>query len=88
MSRAHSPTHIIPSVPHFLATYLDIRLDISLSDEQVDLLSVGADLAIGQCPLPQARAAPTSRHSGLLFGATFDARSAPKVDAGQHRRIP
>jgi DNA-binding transcriptional LysR family regulator len=49
--RLHVPSafarlHIRPFVPDFLATYPDIRLDISLSDVRVDLLSVGVDLAI------------------------------------------
>ena len=49
--RLHVPSafarlHIMPFVPDFLATYPDIRLDISLTDVRVDLLSVGADLAI------------------------------------------
>jgi DNA-binding transcriptional LysR family regulator len=49
--RLHVPSsfarlHIIPFVPDFLAAYPDIRLDISLTDVRVDLLSVGADLAI------------------------------------------
>jgi DNA-binding transcriptional LysR family regulator len=35
--------HIMPFVPDFLAAYPDIRLDISLTDVRVDLLSVGAD---------------------------------------------
>src|ERR1700752_348669 len=38
--------HIMPFVPDFLAAYPDIRLDVSLTDVRVDLLSVGADLAI------------------------------------------
>jgi DNA-binding transcriptional LysR family regulator len=37
---------VMPFVPDFLAAYPDIRLDVSLSDVRVDLLSVGADLAI------------------------------------------
>src|ERR1700742_5367418 len=54
--RLHVPSsfarlHIIPFVPDFLAAYPDIRLDISLSDVRVDLLSVGADLAIRIGPL-------------------------------------
>ena len=50
--RLHVPSafarqHIMPFVPDFLATYPDIRLDVSLTDVcRVDLLSVGADLAI------------------------------------------
>jgi DNA-binding transcriptional LysR family regulator len=49
--RLHIPSgfgrlHIMPFVPDFLASYPDIRLDVSLTDVRVDLLSVGADLAI------------------------------------------
>jgi DNA-binding transcriptional LysR family regulator len=49
--RLHVPSafarlHIMPFVPDFLATYPDISLDISPGDVRVDLLSVGADLAI------------------------------------------
>src|SRR5258705_2698369 len=36
----------MPFVPDFLAAYPDIRLDVSLTDVRVDLLAVGADLAI------------------------------------------
>ncbi len=43
--------HIMPFVPDFLAAYPDIRLDVSLTDVRVDLLSVGADLAIRIGPL-------------------------------------
>jgi DNA-binding transcriptional LysR family regulator len=41
----------MPFVPDFLAAYPDIRLDVSLTDVRVDLLSVGADLAIRIGPL-------------------------------------
>jgi DNA-binding transcriptional LysR family regulator len=54
--RLHVPNsfarlHIMPFVPDFLAAYPDIRLDVSLTDVRVDLLSVGADLAIRIGPL-------------------------------------
>jgi DNA-binding transcriptional LysR family regulator len=54
--RLHVPSafarlHIIPFLPDFLAAYPDIRLDVSLTDVRVDLLSVGADLAIRIGPL-------------------------------------
>jgi DNA-binding transcriptional LysR family regulator len=54
--RLHVPSafarlHIIPFVPDFLAAYPDIRLDVSLTDVRVDLLAVGADLAIRIGPL-------------------------------------
>ncbi len=49
--RLHVPSafarlHIMPFVPDFLATYPDVRLDVSFTDVRVDLLAVGADLAI------------------------------------------
>src|SRR6202171_2448374 len=43
---AFARLHIMPFVPDFLAAYPDIGLDVSLTDVRVDLLSVGADLAI------------------------------------------
>src|ERR1700680_1911088 len=54
--RLHAPNsfarlHIMPFVPDFLGAYPDIRLDVSLTDVRVDLLSVGADLAIRIGPL-------------------------------------
>ena len=48
---AFARLHIMPFVPDFLAAYPDIRLDVSLTDIRVDLLSVGADLAIRIGPL-------------------------------------
>jgi DNA-binding transcriptional LysR family regulator len=54
--RLHVPSafarlHIMPFVPDFLAAYPDIRLDVSLTDVRVDLVAVGADLAIRIGPL-------------------------------------
>jgi DNA-binding transcriptional LysR family regulator len=54
--RLHVPSafgrlHIMPFVPNFLAAYPDIRLDVSMSDVRVDLVAVGADLAIRIGPL-------------------------------------
>jgi DNA-binding transcriptional LysR family regulator len=43
--------HIMPFVPDFLAAHPDIRLDVSMTDVRVDLLAVGADLAIRIGPL-------------------------------------
>src|ERR1700742_3951404 len=49
--RLHVPSafarlHIMPFVPEFLTTYPDVRLDVSFTDVRVDLLALGADLAI------------------------------------------
>ena len=54
--RLHIPSafgrlHIMPFVPDFLAAYPDLRLDVSLTDVRVDLVAVGADLAIRIGPL-------------------------------------
>jgi DNA-binding transcriptional LysR family regulator len=54
--RLHAPSafarlHIMPFVPDFLAAHPDIRLDVSMTDVRVDLLTVGADLAIRIGPL-------------------------------------
>lgn len=54
--RLHVPSafarlHVMPFVPDFLAAYPDIRLDVSLTDVRVDLLAVGADVAIRIGPL-------------------------------------
>jgi DNA-binding transcriptional LysR family regulator len=38
--------HVVPHVADFLARYPDIRLDLTLTDETVDLIASGADLAV------------------------------------------
>ena len=65
---AFARLHIMPFVPEFLATYPDVRLDVSFADVRVDLLAVGADFAIRIGPQidflhdrPQARAQPPHR---------------------------
>jgi DNA-binding transcriptional LysR family regulator len=37
---------IVPALPHFLAQYPELQIDITLTDERADLLSEGIDLAI------------------------------------------
>ncbi|AHJ62632.1 Transcriptional regulator, LysR family [Granulibacter bethesdensis] len=48
---AFARLHIVPHMPEFLATYPDIRLDMSFSDVRVDLIATGADAAIRIGPL-------------------------------------
>ncbi|MGC1301696.1 MAG: LysR family transcriptional regulator [Caulobacteraceae bacterium] len=43
--------HVAPHIPDFLAAYPDIRLDIAFTDVRVDLISVGADVAIRIGPM-------------------------------------
>jgi DNA-binding transcriptional LysR family regulator len=38
--------HVVPHLPGFLSAYPEIRLDLTLNDTTVDLIEVGADLAI------------------------------------------
>jgi DNA-binding transcriptional LysR family regulator len=43
--------HLLPILPEFLARYPDIELDLSMSDEVVDLIDRRADVAIRISPL-------------------------------------
>jgi DNA-binding transcriptional LysR family regulator len=93
--RLHVPSafarlHIMPFVPDFLAAYPDIRLDVSLSDVRVDLLAVGADLAIRIGPLIDssmlARKLAPHRRIACASPAYLDDRSpiAEPIDLLQH----
>ncbi|MTJ80878.1 MAG: LysR family transcriptional regulator [Telmatospirillum sp.] len=46
--------HIIPMLPDFLDRYPDIRIDATLTDRTVDLIEVGADVAIRIGALPSS----------------------------------
>ena len=48
---AFARLHIMPHMPDFLARYPDLRLDLSLSDVRVDVVSIGADAAIRIGPM-------------------------------------
>lgn len=48
---AFARLHIMPHMGGFLVRYPDLRLDLSLSDIRVDLISVGADAAIRIGPM-------------------------------------
>ena len=82
--------HIMPFVPDFLAAYPDIRLDVSLTDVRVDLLSVGADLAIRIGPLIDssllARKLAPHRRIACASPAYLDRRPpiAEPIDLLQH----
>jgi DNA-binding transcriptional LysR family regulator len=38
--------HIVPHLPDFMAEYPDIRVDVTLADETVELIASGCDLAV------------------------------------------
>jgi DNA-binding transcriptional LysR family regulator len=74
--------HIMPHVPAFLASYPDIKLDVTLTDTTVDLIEVGADLAIrigalADSSLIARRLAP---HRRLLVAAPGYLRSLPSLE--------
>lgn len=48
---AFARLHIMPYMGEFLARYPDLRLDLSLSDVRVDLVSIGADAAVRIGPM-------------------------------------
>jgi DNA-binding transcriptional LysR family regulator len=48
---AFARLHIVPHIGEFLARFPDLRLDLSLSDVRVDLISVGADAAVRIGPM-------------------------------------
>jgi DNA-binding transcriptional LysR family regulator len=48
---AFARLHIMPHMSEFLSRYPDLRLDLSLSDVRVDLISIGADAAIRIGPM-------------------------------------
>src|ERR1700730_12706834 len=87
---ASARLHIMPFVPDFLAAYPDIRLDVSLTDVRVDLLSVGADLAIRIGPLIDssllARKLAPHRRIACASPAYLDRRPpiAEPIDLLQH----
>lgn len=47
--------YLLPVIPGFLATYPEIRIDISLTDRVVDLLEQRADVAVRAGPLRDSR---------------------------------
>lgn len=47
--------HLLPLVPHFVARYPEVTLDITLTDQVVDLLEERADVAIRTGPLRSTR---------------------------------
>ena len=46
--------HLGPALPDFLAAYPDISLELSLSDERVDLVTAGFDLALRIASMPDS----------------------------------
>jgi len=52
---AFARLHIMPHIGEFLARYPDLRLDLSLSDVRVDLVSIGRmrRSASGRCSIPR-----------------------------------
>ncbi len=84
--RLHVPSafarqHIMPFLPEFLATYPDVRLDVSFTDVRVDLLAVGADLAIRIGPQIDSSliARKLAPHRRIACASPDYLRSAPEI---------
>ncbi len=82
----HAPSafarrHIMPFMPEFLDLYPDIRLDVSLADVRVDLVSVGADLAIRIGALADSTmiARKLAPHRRILCASTEYLAKAPPL---------
>ncbi|AJP55891.1 LysR family transcriptional regulator [Pandoraea vervacti] len=72
--------YLLPVIPAFLATYPEIRLDLTLTDTVVDLLSQRADVAVRAGPLRDSRL--VARKLGesrvhVVASPDYLARSAP-----------
>ncbi len=46
---------VAPFVPHFLATFPDLRMELNLDDRMVDLVGDGFDIAVRLASLPDSR---------------------------------
>jgi DNA-binding transcriptional LysR family regulator len=75
--------HLAPAIPDFLAGYPDIKIDLDLNDQMVDLIADGYDLAVRIADLPDssliARKLATCAHVICASPAYFDRRGRPLV---------
>jgi len=85
--------YILPLVPHFLALYPEVTLDLVLSDTAVDLMEERADIAIRVGPLQNpsliARKLGSSRSIVVAAPAYLAKRGTPATPAEleRHNRI-
>jgi len=66
--------HVVPLLPGFLAAYPDIRIEATLTDATVNLIEVGADVAIRIGALPDSGAVREPGLSGRPRAAGRPAR--------------
>lgn len=79
------PTFIVPALPRLLAQYPDLRLDVSLTDERIDLVANNIDVAVwmGDIPDSDLVARRLSRTKRVLCGSPeyFRRYGTPRVPA-------
>lgn len=74
--------HVMPFLPGFLRRYPDISIDVELTEKTVDLIDVGADLAIriGVLPASTMVARKLAGHRRVLCASPAYLQSAPTLD--------
>jgi DNA-binding transcriptional LysR family regulator len=86
--------HVVPHLADFLAQYPDIRLDLTLTDETVDLIASGADLAIRIGALADSTLIArrlASHHRVLVASPAYRAGHSAVCephDLGEHQCLP
>ncbi len=85
--------YLLPLVPDFLARHPEVTLDITLTDQMIDLLEERADVAIRTGPLRAsrlvARKLGESRMAVVAAPSYFERQGTPQIiaDLEQHDRI-
>ncbi len=86
--------HVLPAMAAFLAAHPEIRVDLDLADERVDLIEAGIDLAlrVGSLPDSGLKARRLAAHRRVLCASPDALRQEPPADpsalAGRSCLVP
>jgi DNA-binding transcriptional LysR family regulator len=83
--------HVVPFLPIFAEKYPDIKLDVTFTDEIVDIIQTGTDLAIRTGALPDSRliARKLATHKRVLCASPgFVAAHGPIASPAELTRCP